>query len=263
MKIHSNLKTSNLTTSNPMPKIYLRISRYVGAFLRACGDGQSLAMDEPVRFSPYTRAHVVLLNGLRIVPEEQQHRAQCYSQSAWQNMLRGRLPQGGKPIIVRNPDDYLTYAEVCTLEHLPNTTKTEAYEYLCISVPREAYIGGRVERVGKSHTLDTSAAKQLVKLLRQDFVRAFLEFMRNNEIFALSEGIERTNVEILERFMMRYDMPVSHDQKERETLRRLVVRWRKEAEQLAQAPAIIGDPLITRIDEHERRGGRPKYDADD
>lgn len=232
----------------------------MAAFIRATGDGQSLAPTTPIEFSPYTDEYVVLTHGLRIIPEQQQHRASCYSQSAWQNMLRGRMPQGGKPIISRDPQDYLTYAEVCTLEALTNKTKTDAYEFLCIAIPREVCIDGRVQRVYKSHTLDTRAAQQLRLLLRNAFIRTFLNFSTRNHIFAQTNGIDRSGIEILERFMMEYDIPVSHDQNERSTLRRLIQRWRKEAEYMAQSPSIVKDELISRIDEHELRGGLPKYD---
>ena len=167
---------------------------------------------------------------------------------------------GGKPIINRNPDDYLTYAEICTLERLPNKTKTEAYEFLCISVPREVFIDGRVQRISKSYTLDTRAANQLRQILRNNFIRRYMDFVEKNEIFAKAKHIERSNVEILERFLMEYDIPVSHNQNEREGLRRLSYRWKQEAKRLVQDPTIIGNDLITRIDKHERYGGLPKYD---
>ena len=73
----------------------------------------------------------------------------------------------------------------------------------------------------------------------------------------------RSNVEILERFFMEYDLPVSHSQKERESLRHLVQRWRREAEYLTRQPRIINDDLVTRIDEHEYTGGPPKYDENE
>lgn len=245
-----------------MANIYLRTSRYVAAFMRATGDGNSLPMTTPIEFSPYTPEYVVLTNGLRIIPEKQQHRASCYSQSAWQNMLRGRLPNGGKPIIVRDPSEYLTYSEVCTLEALTNKTKTDAYEFLCIATPREICIDGHVQRVYKSHTLDTRAAQQLRELLRNTFIRTFLDFSTRNKVFAQSNGIHRSNIEVLERFLMAYDIPVSHDKNERSTLRRLIQRWKKEAEYMAKSPAIINDELVTRIDKHEIYGGLPKYDDD-
>jgi len=55
---------------------------------------------------------------------------------------------------------------------------------------------------------------------------------------------------------------VSHDKNERSTLRRLIQRWKKEAEYMAKSPAIINDELVTRIDKHEIYGGLPKYDDD-
>lgn len=243
-----------------MPNIYLRTSRYVAAFMRAVGDGQSLPLTTPVTFSSYTHEHVVLINGLRVVPEQQQHRASCYSQSAWNNMLRGRLPQGGLPILQRNPNDYLTYTEICALERLPNKTKTDAYEFLCIAIPREIALNGHIVRTNKSYALDTSAANQLRRLLRNTFVRTFLDFEQRNEIFARDAKIHRTSIEIMERFFMEYDLPVSHSKKEGDSMRVLAQRWRREAEALAKAPAIVQDDLITRIDDHELSGGKPKYD---
>lgn len=234
-----------------MPKLYLRLSRYVAAFIRAIGDGQSLPYDTPVEFSPYTEQYVVLTSGLRVVPEEQQHRASCYSQSAWRNMQRGCLPQGGRPLIRRNAADYLTYSEVCTLEHVPATAKASSYEFVCIGLPREVWTGNRVERVSSSHTLDTRAAARLRRVLREDFIRTFLDFEARNRTFASSQGINRTDVEVMERFFMEYDMPVSHDQRERESLRRLVQRWRQEASTFANRKEIIGDELVARIDAHE------------
>ncbi len=246
-----------------MANIYLRISKYYAAFMRAVGDGESLPLATPIHFSPYTDEYVVLANGLRIVPEEQQHCASCYSQSAWQNMMRGRLPQGGKPVILRDAEEYLTYAEICTLEKLSNKTKTESYEFLCIAIPREIVFNGRVVRVSKSYTLGTDAAQQLRQNLKNMFIRKFLDFEARNNIFAMANNIHRSNVEVLERFLMEYNIPVSHSQKERSTLRRLAHRWHKDAVKLAMTPAIIRDNLITRIDEHELRGGLPRYDDDD
>ena len=147
--------------------------------------------------------------------------------------------------------------------HLPNKTKTDAYEFLCIQIPREIIADGRVQRTTSAHSLDSHAAQQLRKMLRESFIRTFLDFETRNNIFAKSEGIHRSNVEILERFFMEYDLPVSHSQKERESLRHLVQRWRKEAEYLKRQPRIINDELVTRIDEHEYTGGPPKYDDDE
>ncbi|MBO4719918.1 MAG: hypothetical protein J5658_08605 [Prevotella sp.] len=243
-----------------MPKIYLRVSKYVGSFMRADGNGNSISKQTPIQLSQCSDEYAVMVHSLRIVPETQQRRACCYSQSAWNNMLRGRLPEGGKPIIQRDPKDYLTYAEVCTLERLPNKTRREAYEFLCIALPREIYVDGRIELVSSSHTLDTSAANQLRRIFRHRFIREYLYFEERQRDWCREQRIDRTDVEILERFFMKWDIPVSHDNKEREHLRRQIFRWRKEGKRMANEADVIGDAEITRVDEYELRGGLPKYE---
>lgn len=243
-----------------MSNIYLRVSKYVAAFMRGNGDGQSLLPSQPISFSPYSQEYVILVNGLRMIPEAQQHWASCYSQAAWQNMCYGILPQGGKAVIKRDPAEYLSYAEVCTLEHLPNKTKKFSYEFLCISIPSEIFKDGRITRTNKRFTLDTRVANHLRKMLRNLFIRTFLDFENRSKEFAKANGFERSNIEIIERFLMRYDIPVSHDHTERDTLNRLSQRWRKEARMLFKDKRIISDTLVTRIDEHELRGGLPSYD---
>ncbi len=175
-------------------------------------------------------------------------------------MLCGRKPQGGKQILSRKVDSPLSYAEYCALEGLKNNPRNNSYDFLCIEVPREVYCSGRVLRSNATMALDSNAARDLRRLLRQTFVRTFLDFKQRNVAFAKSQGFERSNVEIIERFLMMYDIPVGHEQRERESLRRLMIRWEKEAATYAKSPLIVGDELVTRIDEHELRGGLPRYE---
>lgn len=245
-----------------MANIYLRVSNYVAAFMRSLGDGESLPPATPLTFSPYTQEYPVLVSGLRIVPEAKQHLASCYSQSAWQNMLCGRLPQGGMQILNRDSSQYLSYAEICTLERLPNKTKSEAYEFLCISLPREMVFNGRMVKVNKSYTLDTRAANQMRRLMREAFIRAFLHFEMDNRTFADGHGLDRSNNEILERFLMEHDIPVSHDEHERKSLKRLVLRWRKEAMRLSNDKRLLDDITISRIDKRELHDDEETDDDD-
>lgn len=243
-----------------MTCIYLRISKYLAAFFRGDGQGNSISPSQPVEFSPYTKEYAILSGSPRIIPAAQQHRAACYSQSAWSNLVAGRPPQGGKQIISRRPSEPLSYAEYCALEGVNNTQKSSSFDFLCIAVPREIFADGRVRRSNATMTLDANAARDLRRLLRRTFVRVFLDFKQRNLAFSRSQGFSRSNVEIIERFLMIYDIPVGHDLKERESLRRLMIRWEREAAQYAQSPIVSGDEIIARIDEHELRGGLPKYD---
>lgn len=246
-----------------MANIYLRISKYVASFLRGDGQGGSIHFSHPIEFSPYTQEYAIIANSLRVIPAAQQHRASCYSQSAWNNMLRGRKPEGGPPLIVRKQTDPLSYAELCVLEGIKNKQKLDGSDFLCIALPRETYFPGKVTRTNATMTLDTEACRDLRRLLRRTFTRTFLEFKQKNVAFAHEKGISRSNIEIIERFLMMYDMPVSHDLKERESLRRLIIRWEKEASYYANSEAVAGDEIIGRIDEHELRGRLPRYTDED
>lgn len=245
-----------------MANIYLRISSYVAAFMRSTGDGQSLDKDQPITFSPYTQEYPVLVKGLRIVPEAHQHSASCYSQSAWQNMLRGCPPQGGSQVLNRNANDYLTFPEVCALDKLKNKNRSESFDFLCIALPKEVRMGDRIVKVNKSFTIDTRPAQELRRLMREAFIREYLRFEQDSITFARGQGIERTAIEILERFMMEHDIPVSYDDRETDTMKRLARRWREEARQLAQDPRYESDINIARIDEKEiRRAERKEKNA--
>ena len=242
-----------------MSNIYLCITRPVAAFMRSQDVGDTLKPDEPVVFSPYSEEYSILEAGLRVIPESEQGAARGYSQTAWQNMLCGRAPNGGKTIIKRSPDEWLTFSELCALECVNNRYKRDSYDFLCIQMPREIYDGEEVVRTGKTFTLDTKPANDLRKVLRKMFVRTLLEFDKKSQRFAQAKGFRRTDVEILERFFAKYDIPVSHDQKERDSIRRQLHRWRQEGEKYIEQDVLIGDEDITRIDDYELRGGIPDY----
>lgn len=242
-----------------MANIYLRVSRYIAAFYRSDGQGNSSSPSVPIKFSPYTQEYTILANCLRVIPANQQHRAACYSQSAWNSMLRGRKPQGGSPLLARDASEYLSYAEYCALEGVKNKCRFDDFDFLCIAMPLEIFNGTRLLRSNGMMTLDTAASRDLRRLLRRTLVHTYLDFKERNEAFARAQHITRTKIEILERFMMMYDMPVSHDLKERESLRRMAVRWENEARTYALSEDVAGDELISRIDRHEIHGGKPDY----
>ena len=63
----------------------------------------------------------------------------------------------------------------------------------------------------------------------------------------------------MERFFAKYDIPVSHDQKERDSIRRQMHRWKKEGEKYIEDDVMVDDEDVRRIDEYELRGGLPDY----
>ena len=119
--------------------------------------------------------------------------------------------------------------------------------------------GEEVVRTSKSFTLDTKAANDLRRAMRQMFIRTLMEFDKKNKAFAKAKGFRRTDVEIMERFFAKYDIPVSHDQKERDSIRRQMHRWKKEGEKYIEDDVMVDDEDVRRIDEYELRGGLPDY----
>lgn len=236
-----------------MANIYLRISKYIASFYRGDGQGNSISANTPLELSPYSKEYTILANCLRVIPAEQQHRAACYSQSAWDQMRLGRKPQGGSPLLIRKPSVPLSYAEYCVLEGVRNDKRLYDFDFLCIAMPKEIYNGTRFLRSNATMTLDGTAARSLRRLLRLSLVQSFLDFKEKNKAFARAQNISRSNIEIIERFMMMYDMPVSHDLKERETLRRLSARWEKDARNYAMSDEVANHEIIGRIDEHEKK----------
>lgn len=236
-----------------MSNIYIRLPRYVAAYFRSLGDGESLPHETPIHLSPLTDEYVLLTSGLLIVPPDQQRRSSCYSQTAWNNMLCGRKPDGGDPLLHRNRKQHLSYAEVCTLDGLRNFTKADAFDFLAIALPTSIVQNGRTVKVCGNHTLARDQAQQLRQLLRTRMMRAFLRWDNDNTLFAATQNITRTQVEVLERFLMEHNVPVSHDQVEMESLRRLAIRWREEAHRLTHSKRIRGNKTITRIGKEEIR----------
>lgn len=215
-----------------MPNIYLRLPSYVSAFYRNRDINNPLPYDKPVTFVEYSQEYVIMSIGLRILNDKAMARSHCYSQFAWKNMLQGRAPGGGLKIIRRDKTEWLSPTEVRTLADEKVPSVDENFDYLCIGTPREICVGGELHRITGSYSLDGRSAQALEALMRHEFQFCLLDWLQQDRKFCVNKGIERTRIESLERFLMVYDIPVSTDNKERESLRRMVNRWLNNAKAL-------------------------------
>lgn len=215
-----------------MSNIYIRLPQYVAAFYRGRNPQHVLAENEPVKFCEFSHEYVVLSMGLMIVPAALQLQSHCYSQRSWRNMMRGMMPGGGRCILSRDPDAWLTPREICTLEGEKLSQRRENADYLCIKMPDEVLRGPRVYRTNDTYSLDRMSAKRLDKLLRNEFYHCFVDWIVQDRNFQAEKRIHRTRMETLERFFMYYNIPIGHGHADRETMRRLANRWIREAEVL-------------------------------
>lgn len=234
--------------------------KYVADFHRARDESHVLLHAEPIVFCEFSRQYVVLSTSLRILPPQQQVSAHCYSQRAWRNICNGRPPKGGLQIFKRDPKEWPSIQEVCTLEGVRQHAWPESVDYLCIGLPREVMIGSTVHRVTASYTLDASAAAQLVRLLRNEFYMTLLDWLIQDRRYCNQQGIHRSRIESFERFLARYDISVSADNRERNSLRRMANRWLRAAYTLTNDRVDFGEKFwFTRSDDEENSREEPVY----
>lgn len=211
-----------------MPNIYLRLPRSRCQFFRHRDPKHPLAPHEPLIFNPYMPQHFVLRNSLTnasaIISKPND---QCYSHQQWRNMMCGCSPSGGKPIVQRDKNEYLTFAEVQTLLGHRGYDKSASVDYLCIRLPNEIEVVDTVRTVTPSWNIDTQGIRALTLLLNNDFKRSVIEWALATFDFCTSNGrvICRGQTALIERFLMRYD--IEPTKQEKDTLRRIIERWLK------------------------------------
>ena len=208
-----------------MANIYLRVPWYVAAFYRGHDEDHQLTEWDPVEFTDYTYEYMVLENNLRYLPEQVQSHV-CYSQTAWNNILHGRRPDGGEVIIKRDPKEWPDIKEICTLIGKANHGRQSSSEYLAIKIPREVYINKHVYRTNHTYCLAYDVAVQLASRLTRQFCYEYLEWTEYRKEYVYRQlGRKPKTNEIVEMFFTQFNFPVAIQPTERESLRRMHTRW--------------------------------------
>jgi hypothetical protein len=213
-----------------MANIYLRVPTYVAQFYRGREVNHPLTEFEPVIFSVYQNEHV-LLSATLILDTDNQNAA-CLSQRAWKNVLQGRQPNGGKRLLNRSPDEWPTIQEICMLTGVKKVQKMEGYDYLCIEIPKQILVGRQYKATNASFSLPPSAANDLQKMLRNNFIRVLLDWVRQERSFCNIKGIRRDLSMVVDHFFYYYNICIGTNGKDRESMRRMAVRWLEEAKTL-------------------------------
>lgn len=211
-----------------MPNIYLRLPTSRCQFFRNRDPKRVLAKDEPLVFSVYSPEYFVMRSSLTNAGAlSQEVNTQCFSQQQWRNMLNGRHPLGGNMLVTRDFSEYLTYDEVLHLNGNKEYSKSDNEDYLCIKLPSEIEVIDTVRAVTPTWNLDRSGIYKLLELLNNDFKRSVVEWALATFDFCTANGkiIARSKAAMLERYLMRYGINPSTEEKD--NLRRVVERWLK------------------------------------
>lgn len=211
---------------------------------------------EPVMFSKFQEEYAMMESWLLFVCERDMEHMNCFSERMWKNILNGRAPQGGKPILRRNPQDWPTMDEICVLTGTKRTRKTDGFDYLCIQAPKVMVIGGCYKQVTASFTLKSNHANALARQLRREFLRFFLHWICEELLVCDKRGIRfdsnggRDVVMCIEHFFYHYQMSLGTNATDRDSMRRMAKRWLEEAKML---PSDIEDEDVEFFYENEKK----------
>lgn len=220
-----------------MANIYIRLPRIICYFHRNYDVNNKLSNFDPIKFSPYTDHAVILRGGLVPVGNDNNKKVACYSQQQWKNILLGRNRDGTKQIIKRDSEEWPTFEEICLIEGRTLSNRTDSYDFLCIQIPKTIIVGNKEVRTNASYTLTREAANILKDLLVRDFKRALVDWEIGTQDFCVNEErvIRRGHMDTIERFLMRYDIPIPRDSIEKASIKRQLDRWLANARILEKA----------------------------
>ena len=234
-----------------MPNIYLRLPMSRCQFFRNRDPKRVLAKNEPVVFSVYSPEYFVMRSSLTNAGAlSHEVNTQCFSHQQWCNMLNGRHPIGGNVLVTRDTSEYLTYDEVLHLNGNKEYAKSDNEDYLCIKLPSEIEVIDTVRAVTPTWNLDRSGVYKLLELLNNDFKRSVVEWALATFDFCTANGkiIARSKAAMLERYLMRYGIDPSSEEKD--NLRRVVERWIKSEHNFFKAYSCLDMQYEDRT-EHE------------
>lgn len=235
-----------------MANIYIRLPWYIAAYYRGLEEDNPLTEWQPFEFEEYTHEFVVMENNLRYIPE-QNLSPQCYSQRAWNNILRGRTPDGTIGVMHRDPNVWPDARELCTLTGTSLSGKMANSDYLTVKMPREIWLNKRVMRTNPGYAFSADNAQHFIKMLSQEFYHVFLDWVEQDERYCNRMGIHRKKLEVMERFLVQYNIPITVGTSEQETLRRMFNRWIANAKKRPNDRVNFNQIYLEHISDDERK----------
>lgn len=215
--------------------IYLRVPTVLAQFYRHREVKHPLTEFDAVRFSPFQGEHILMSNFLQIDVGGDINHAGCFSQRAWRNILQGRQPSGGKRIINRDETEWPTMQEVCMLTNDKKVQRMDGYDYVCIEMPKEVLVGRQYKPTNGSYSLPPSAAVSMVSLMQNFFKFTLLDWVRQERHFCNIHGVslkDRHLTMMIDHFFYYYDICMGTNFKDRDSMRRMAIRWIEESAML-------------------------------
>lgn len=222
-----------------MACMYIRVPHYVASFWRNREERNPIAIGGHIDVSGEYVLWQLLQQGLVRNPNEDVVKEGCFCERMWRKMLRGQglvANDKGRYVKVfpgRDTEIYLTDAEVRKMAGMKSVQNDEQNEYLCVDLPRRVWDNSLQYVVDGQWQLKGKTAQAFIAELKKSFWDECILYI---EQFVKSggSGFERSTNEGLDRFMLRYDIRVGQDNKERLTLKRNYYRQLQRKNNLHQ-----------------------------
>lgn len=223
-----------------MPSIYVRIPHYVASFLRNRDEKNPIPRTEPIQIEAGDELATVmqchLMPGL-----SGSVNAGCFSERQWKSMCQGKVISYRKDSfaldISRPSRRPLSIAEILRLTDQADQVLVDSetgkdmsdeaytYEYVPFQTPRTVVINGKEMRVQSDYNL--SDTNDFVNILRRRFRRALVRFIALDREYVRSLGQNRSKMESMDRFLLRYD--IRYNDAVREQMKKLMNRSKDAA----------------------------------
>ncbi|MBR1377984.1 MAG: hypothetical protein IJ557_02515 [Bacteroidaceae bacterium] len=214
-----------------MSSMYIRVPHYVASYFRHRNERKPVAMGCKVSVENEPQLWDMLMHGLGGNPLERLHADGCFCERMWRKMLRGcSLAVGGQnlqpaPRTRRDAREPLTDAEVRQLCGWEPAHNNESDEYLCVELPPFIYAEGRQVVVdGQYQFTSRNCIRQFQAEMRREFWNACIGYIDEFLRVSKRKGYDRTKMEGLERFMLRYDIRSGPNDRTKKTLKRSYYR---------------------------------------
>lgn len=217
-----------------MANFYLRLPHYVASYFRNKDKQKEIPVNQPVVIDRFDPLWCLFSAMLRRNSVEEIVRNGCFCQHQWERMMRGEYlyPNAGHYPF---SDDSSAPAERITLKDdevwhmaglLPQKNK-DACEYLCIAIPEEMELDGALCRTDEYWQLRQVGAYRMAAAMNAEFWRACLLYIDKDYDWCLARNIDRALMDALERFMERYNIRNSPENREKSTMKRNLYRKMK------------------------------------
>ena len=168
----------------------------------------------------------ILAGMLMYNPHDKVYAHGSFSQRQWHRMRMGHHIDNSAPSLFADVVDspiaaHLTDEEVSRLSGTPLTKAEEYNEHLLIRIPDEILKDGKIYRTSPSWQLSADGARRLATAMTDEFWESFFTYIRDGKAYRLGMRLVRlTDMELIERFMSRFNIRSSADEREKKTLKR-------------------------------------------